>query len=416
MRIVSVNVGRRSTLTIDETEVASAIGKQPSVGPVRIGPLCLAGDERVEARKFGEPHHAVSVLATEHYAHFMHTLGREFRYGAFGENLTIEGALETLVRVGDVVRCGGATLQVAQPRIPCRKWRHQLGIGSIRTLVEQRRVGFYLRVLTEGDVRAGDGFEVVERATTGPTIDDFFRLSQSDYWDAEGLASLLAAPDLVPMWSHILGEKLRRAREADGWLGFRPMRLRARGPHPELPGFLRLVLGCASGRALPAFEPGQWVACAPPRDTSDLRSRRSCYLLERPTASEYAIAIASSPYEDDPIARWLAHELELAGEVRVAAPRGRATLREAPAEATRRFVFHAGEGSAAAFAISRTSPARAPVHLVATTATNPMADIGPIASNDFGLGFAGRPVLDALADAWTAAGGVPRNLVLERTS
>lgn len=40
-------------------------------------------------------------------------------WGAFGENLTTEGLLESTVRTGDQLRIGTTELVVTQPRMPC---------------------------------------------------------------------------------------------------------------------------------------------------------------------------------------------------------------------------------------------------------------------------------------------------------
>ena len=89
-------------------------------------------------------------------------LGRELEPGAFRENLTVSGALETEVCVGDVFRIGGAVAQVSQPRMPCGKLAGKNGEKPLAAWVAQTGyTGFYVRVLSEGSVTAGTTFECV---------------------------------------------------------------------------------------------------------------------------------------------------------------------------------------------------------------------------------------------------------------
>jgi MOSC domain-containing protein YiiM len=84
--------------------------------------------------------------------------------GAFGENLSVSGATEETVCIGDVWSAGSAVLQVASPRKPCRKisryWRRS---DLLQRVHESGRIGWYLRVITEGAVEAGTPISLRER-------------------------------------------------------------------------------------------------------------------------------------------------------------------------------------------------------------------------------------------------------------
>jgi len=70
-----------------------------------------------------------------------------------GENLTVRGATELDVCIGDIWRWGSALLQVSAPRGPCYKLGIRLGRQALRTVVrEEGLVGWYLRVLVHGRV------------------------------------------------------------------------------------------------------------------------------------------------------------------------------------------------------------------------------------------------------------------------
>ncbi len=62
---------------------------------------------------------------------------------------------------------------VTEPRLPCYK----LGIKSgwkdiIKRCLASRRTGFYLAVIREGTVEAGDPIELIERDRQGVTVAD----------------------------------------------------------------------------------------------------------------------------------------------------------------------------------------------------------------------------------------------------
>jgi MOSC domain-containing protein YiiM len=91
-------------------------------------------------------------------------LGIELPFPSFGENLTVSGATEDVVRMGDLFRAGSALLRVTQPRVPCFKLAAHLGQppSFIRRFLHAGRSGFYLAVVEEGALRAGDAFTLVE--------------------------------------------------------------------------------------------------------------------------------------------------------------------------------------------------------------------------------------------------------------
>lgn len=258
MRILSVNVGKRRAVTIKHKLVDTGIYKTSATGPVRISRLGVEGDVLVEKRKMGLEHHAVYAYPYEHYAYWQEELGRPpFPMGQFGENLTVTGLLETEVRIGDVFRFGSAILQVAQPRIPCGKLDERMGTRFSRMFLTSRKVGFYFRVLQEGSVSRGDSIELLERDENSPTMEEFVRVTQYEYWDVVALRQLLQARDLMPAWREIIEEKLERAEGASGWHGLREFEVVRR--EEESADTVSLNLKCVRGRPLPPFHGGQFI-------------------------------------------------------------------------------------------------------------------------------------------------------------
>lgn len=190
MRVLSVNVGQpREIVDHHGRTVLTSIYKSP-VGdaPVRVRELNIDGDRQSDLVKHGGPRRAVYMYPSEHYEYWRSELaGTDLPWGAFGENLTIEGLLEEDVRVGDRFRVGSTELVVTRPRKPCFKLAIRLRCADmVARFRAAGRSGFYLSVAREGELRAGDAIERIGRGT-GPTIPEML----ADY---QAMATRLTIP------------------------------------------------------------------------------------------------------------------------------------------------------------------------------------------------------------------------------
>lgn len=178
MTLISVNTGLPREIIHGGRAVSTGIFKAPVAGPVWLGRLNLAGDGQADLRVHGGTDKAVYVYPFEHYAFWAGELGRnDFSHGQFGENFTTTGLLEDEVCIGDVFRIGGARVQVTQPRSPCFKLGIRMNDENFPArFAAANRTGFYLRVLEEGMVKAGDAITRIEPATDSMTVRDIFRL------------------------------------------------------------------------------------------------------------------------------------------------------------------------------------------------------------------------------------------------
>jgi MOSC domain-containing protein YiiM len=143
----------------------TGIFKSPFSGPVWLDKLNLKGDAQADLSVHGGPDKAVYAYPSIHYPDWRNELGfDDFPFGAFGENLTVEGADESQICIGDVHQIGNATIEVAQPRQPCwklaRKWTRP---DLPARLVKSGRSGWYYRVLNEGHLQAGDEIVLLRR-------------------------------------------------------------------------------------------------------------------------------------------------------------------------------------------------------------------------------------------------------------
>ena len=211
MRVVSVNVSLPRPVEFRGQAVSTSIFKEPVGGRVLARRLSLEGDWQADLRSHGGLNKAVYAYPLEHYARWSEELGRDdLRPGQFGENLTLEGLAEDGVRLGDVFRVGAALLQVTQPRYPCFKLGIKMGDPLFpRRFLASGRTGFYLRVLEEGEVGAGDTVELVEQADA-LTVRALWHLVLVDQGVVQGARRALRCPTLGREWREPLEERLRQ--------------------------------------------------------------------------------------------------------------------------------------------------------------------------------------------------------------
>lgn len=212
MKVVSVNVSRPTDVRTGKDLVRTAIFKKPVSGPVSVGRFNLEGDGQADLENHGGEHKAVYAYSLDHYAYFREALGREeMPYGQFGENLTIEGLDETQSFLGDRLRIGGAEFAITQPRVPCFKLGIRFGDPTVPKLFSRSlRTGYYLKVLREGMVQAGDEVEVLERGRGEVRIDQLYEgLIRPKGKDFTGvLARALEVAELAPEWRAGIHERL----------------------------------------------------------------------------------------------------------------------------------------------------------------------------------------------------------------
>jgi MOSC domain-containing protein YiiM len=210
MKLLSVNVSPPKEVTNGGRTVTTGIFKEPVDGRVMLGTLNLDGDGQADLVGHGGAYKAAYAYSVENYDYWMRELGRtDFTIGQFGENFTVEGMLEDEIHIGDVFRAGGALVEVTQPRVPCYKLGIKMGLrGFEKAFLASGRVGFYLRVLEEGEVGAGD---VVERIRADPermTVREICHLLYFDPENLEGARKALRIRALSPGWRQSFEERL----------------------------------------------------------------------------------------------------------------------------------------------------------------------------------------------------------------
>jgi ferredoxin-NADP reductase/MOSC domain-containing protein YiiM/ferredoxin len=335
MKIISVNVSMPKTVDHEGRKVSTGIYKEPVDGRVMIRKLNLDGDGQADLSVHGGVYKAVYVYDLESYRYWERELGRnDFHNGHFGENLTVEGMPDDQIHIGDVFQVGSALLEVAQPRTPCFKLEMKMGLpGFSRQFLISGRLGFYFRVLEEGEVGAGDS---IERVTIGPeqiTVREFAHLYYFDYDNQEKIRRVLRLPTLPPEWRRTFEELLatagNRAKKdkvrTRAWKGFRPFVVdqKVRESH-DITSF---YLVSEDGETLPVYMPGQFLTFKLSIPGNPKPVIRNYSLSDSPFHPEYyRTTIKREPPPDDlsviSASNFFHDQVEPGTKLQVAAPRG----------------------------------------------------------------------------------------------
>ncbi len=170
MIVVSIHVGVPRSETRQSGTLFTGGAKASAAGAI-LRFDGFEGDGVADRRHHGGPDRTACVYPAEHYAWWNSVHGYELLFGAFSENLTVEGVREQEICIGDIIRIGGALAQVTLPRDPCPTIDRITDIPSLHRLAkESGKCGFHMRTLEEGLVRAGDSFDLVKRNPEGISI------------------------------------------------------------------------------------------------------------------------------------------------------------------------------------------------------------------------------------------------------
>ena len=337
MRLQSLNVGLPREIEWRGQKVHTAIWKHPVEGRRRVRRLNIDGDGQADLEGHGGEQRAVFVYQLESYGYWEQELGRDdFVYGQFGENLTVEGLADDDVRVGDRYRIGSALFEVTQPRVTCYKVGIRLEEPRMPALLTGHgRPGFYLRVLEEGEIGAGDAIEKVADGPGGLTVREVNALLYLPGQPTDALERALELPALSPGWRGSFEAMLEQARRGrtggnaglttfappPAWSGFRPFRVvEVKDESASVRSFL---LERDGEWELPTWLPGQFVTLRlSPTDNGSLL--RSYSLSSSTHPSHYRISVKR---EHEGRASGYLHTSVGVGDVlEVAAPRGTFTL------------------------------------------------------------------------------------------
>ena len=165
MKIISLNIGSKQTVSWRGKPVQTGIYKNPVDGPVVLGKTDVSGDVVADRRCHGGVDKACYLFSADHYQEWKQLYPQlDWKYGMFGENITVEGLDERDFYIGDILRIGGATVQISQPRTPCFKLGIRFGTQTVlKTFIKKNQPGIYLRIFEPAPVNVGDSIDLIER-------------------------------------------------------------------------------------------------------------------------------------------------------------------------------------------------------------------------------------------------------------
>lgn len=304
--LLAVNVGMPREVPWRGRTVFTGVFKHPVTGPRRVRRLNVDGDGQGDLAGHGGEQRAVFVYQIDAYRHWERELGRDdFSYGQFGENFTVAGLNDDEVCVGDRYRIGAAVFEVSQPRVTCYRVGIRMDDPRIPALlVAHRRVGFYLRVLEEGDVQAEDEIVKVASGPEQMTVAEVSALLYLPGHPRQQLLRALRIPALSVGWQTSFralldggsgsgNAGLTTAGPPPAWSGFR--RLRVAAIEPECDAVISIRLEDADGARLPAPRPGQYLTLRIHLGEGQRPVLRNYSLSGPPDAGSYRITVKREP-------------------------------------------------------------------------------------------------------------------------
>ena len=341
-QLLSVNVGLPRDVAWRGQRVHTAIWKQPAHGRVAVRRMNVQGDGQGDLAGHGGENRAVMVYQMDSYHHWEAQLKRkDFSFGQFGENFTVDGLADAEVCVGDRYRIGSALFEVTQPRVTCYRVGIRLDEPSMAALlVSHHRPGFYFRVLQEGEVGAGD--EIV-KVVDGPeqiSVADIDALLYLPNPSRDQLARALRIPALSPGWKTSL-EAIAGGKTSDSgnpglkassgpppaWSGFQPLRVSS--VDREAAEVVSVSLAEKDGAPLPAALPGQFLVLRLRTVADGPLLLRNYSMSGAPGAKTYRISVKRE--KNGVVSPYLCDHTHADDVLEVSAPRGGFILRSGDA-------------------------------------------------------------------------------------
>ena len=340
-RLLSVNVGLPRDIEWNGRTVHTGSWKLPVQGRCVARRLGLDGDGQGDLGGHGGEQRAVLAYQIDSYRHWQAFLHRkEFGFGQFSENFTIDGLPDREVCIGDVYKIGHAIFEVTQPRVTCYRLGIRMGEPRMAALLTSSgRPGFYLRVLQEGDVGAGDEIVKLRGAKEQMTVEEINALLYSPVHPRDRLERAVCIDALSPGWrasfNTLLGAIDSGATSGNAGLapaatsnaatpGFRQLGVAA--IQRESADVLSFVFEATDGLPLQQARPGQYVVLRLRRDAKDPAFFRSYSLSGAQSTGRYRISVKLEP--NGAAGTYLGNRVRVGDTLDVSAPRGDFVLKE----------------------------------------------------------------------------------------
>ena len=196
MKIISTNIAKPTTIEWQGQKVETGIYKYAVNNPIFLGFEDVVNDHVIDRRYHGGSDKACYLYSADHYPFWQNKYpNQDWKWGMFGENLTVSGLSESEIRIGDRFQIGGAVVQVTQPRQPCFKLGVRFGDQSVVSdFWTLPYPGVYVRVLLPGEVKTGDEIIRVESNPESLSVSQVFSIFHSNKENLELMQKAIAEP------------------------------------------------------------------------------------------------------------------------------------------------------------------------------------------------------------------------------
>jgi len=196
MKIISTNIAKPTTIEWQGQQVETGIYKYAVQNSIFLGFEDVVNDHVIDRRYHGGSDKACYMYSSDHYPFWQNKYpNQDWKWGMFGENLTVSGLNESEIKIGDRFQIGDAVVQVTQPRQPCFKLGVRFGDQSVVSdFWTLPFPGVYVRVLLPGEVKTGDEIIRIESNPESLSVSQVFSIFHSNKENLELMQKAIAEP------------------------------------------------------------------------------------------------------------------------------------------------------------------------------------------------------------------------------
>ncbi|NOU58608.1 MOSC domain-containing protein [Marinifilum caeruleilacunae] len=178
MKVVSTNKGKSVEINYHGKIVKTGIYKYPVKEGIFLGKEDVKDDSVIDRRYHGGIDKACYWYSEKHYEFWQKRFpDLDWKFGMFGENLSISELDEGEIKIGDIYEIGECLVQVSQPRQPCYKLNYRFDCDTmVKEFIQAGFPGVYIRVLQEGMIREGDELILKERKPGSLSVREVYQL------------------------------------------------------------------------------------------------------------------------------------------------------------------------------------------------------------------------------------------------
>ena len=208
MKVVSTNLGKTTSFLWNRKQEQTGIFKYPVKEGIFLGTTDVANDAVIDRKHHAGVNKACYLFSAEQYAYWKKLYPHlKWDWGMFGENLTINGLDESVMRIGDIYKLGAATVQISQPREPCYKLGVRFGDqGILKQFIHRGFPGTYVRILQEGTVQIGNELDLLQQSENPLTVKQFYDFLYEREKD-KNILQLILSNESVPEYKR---ERLKK--------------------------------------------------------------------------------------------------------------------------------------------------------------------------------------------------------------